>query len=536
MTGNQDFFVKSIRSLKLALIVILRLPLFAICTALVCLLPELAPSALMARGLPLLTRHPGAPDAQIELNGPGSFSPPFSDAAGEGFVLYRCITGTRSRELVESLYFLKLRPGRTQGRLVISSSIPAQAYFNVTQGHGARDAHGAASDGQGGVFYLWSASVLRIGDGGRRLWPPLKVRGGKQGRLWKYPGVLYTTNLREKVRSATLDSDGMGHALVFWESDSGVRAQKIAPWGERQWGNEGILLSDRRNSRGGGVGDGRGGAIVMVARDKPGARAKLHFISPKGQIRRSIGSGITLDHSRPILKSDGIGGLLVLYIQPVVRGGKRLGGEVHLARFHPDSGRVYDRALSPILPDHLEPGGFYLNVGTRGTALVSWRHLAYHRKRPITLMPGIPAEPPEVKERIVRRMARVNRDGSFAFKPVRLELTPRAGYRRNDEGGIALLDAGEETLALLESLDPTTRRLVLFRQRIASDGSLASPGPGQAMITGEWDSFRPFLWKFSERPVAVYFRRKKIGKSKQRYEPILEWLGPVATSRIRADR
>ncbi len=479
-----------------------------------------------AQEIRLLKNLPEAPDHEIELNGPGWFSPPYQDAENEGFLFWRCVTGTNAHELVESLFFLKLRPGNKKGELRVRATVPAQAYFNLHQGYGTREAHGVALDHEGGAYYLWATSVVRVGDDGKKLWPSLTGPPDKSGRLWRYPGVLYTTNLRERVHSATLDGDGQGQALVFWESDSGMRAQKIAPWGARLWGDTGLLLGDRRHTRGRGVSDGAGGAIVLVARRDGTGVARIKFVSPQGRVTAEIGTDTAFDRGEWVARSDGAGGMLLLYVQPVIRGDKRLGGEIHLARFHPRLGRVYDRQLSPLIPDHLEPGGLYLNAGQQGTALASWRHLARQRRRSVALLPGIRPAPDQIQETIARRFVRLDVHGRFLWEPLRLELPPRAGYRRNDEGRVSLLDHGDQTLVLLESLQPERKKLTLFLQTIDNAGRFILPGAGQALAEGERDSFRPFLWKLQGRPAAVFFRTRRINESKQRYEPYLKWLTP----------
>lgn len=482
------------------------------------------PAGARAQEVRLLKKTPKAPVESIELNGPGQFSAPITDRERNGFLLWRCVTGKKSRELVESLYYLNIRSDQGAAKIRTRATIPAQAYFSLNQGHGAREIHGAVPDGQGGVFYLWSSSVVRIGADGKKLWPSLRGRPDKKGRLWKYPGVLYTTNARDRIRSASIDTDGKGHALVFWESDSGFRMQKIAPWGERQWGERGISLSQRRRELGRGVGDGKGGAIVLLARFDFPRSVRVKFISPAGKVVREIGAALNLDRDRVLARSDGAGGMLLLYTEPVVRGGTRLGGEVHLARFHPDYGRVYDRALSPLLPEDLEPGGLFLNAGAGGTALASWRHLARRRKVPTALLPGIPPGPEEVEDRIVRRLVRLSPSGRMFWEPARIELPSRAGYRRNDEGGVSLLDHGDDTLVLFESLDPARRRLVLYFQKIDASGKFVFPDAGRSIAEGRRNSLHPFLWKLRGEPAAVYYRKKSVGKHDVLYEPILEWL------------
>lgn len=450
---------------------------------------------------------------RIMMCGKTWLSRPVADAEGNLYILWRQISGAVGNELVTSVFFQKLS---ADGTVAWDGTprVPAQAMHSLADRGQAADAAGIAPDGQGGVFYLWASYLLRFDGAGRSLFPRGKMIRDQTHPLWRRPSaVRYLKNKREGVRDAELHPDGAGNALVTWRAQDSLQVNKITVDGRVLWGDAGLTLVSSTETKENGkcVGDGKGGAVALVAQGRYGQKAVIKFVSPEGRIvRTSAVLDIDLeDSNRWRMEPDGSGGIIVLYLESVHRDGDHLGYVVRLARYNAAGNRVYDLALAPLVHWKQMPKWLYLRTDRRGRALINWRNR----------VPG-PATPTVIS------LARVEADGRQPWGRVLTIVKPgkEGSPYFNESGEMDMLAVGTRTHLLFELTKVHKEEETVFirHQKVDAVGGFTRPGHGQN-LTPE-GGFTPFLVLLGGRAAAFWYDYRTIGVVKNQVVPVLRFM------------
>lgn len=454
---------------------------------------------------------PRPPLQRIMFNGKAWLSRPVADRQGNLYIVWRAISGAVYKELVTSVFFQKLKP---DGRLAWGAQpkVPAQAMHSLgDRGQGAGST-GIAPDGKGGVYYLWASYLLRFDARGKTLWPKGKMIRRQDNELWRRPSrVRYLKSKREKIQDARLFPDGKGNALVFWRAPNSYRINKISHDGKRLWGDRGLPLVTNKETyeRGTAVSDWNGGAVALVAHGRYGNKSIIKYINANGKVTRtSAVLNIDIQASpRWRAASDGMGGVVILYLKAVFQGGNHLGFMVHLSRYNRLGRLVYDETLSPLVHWKQKPERLYVRTDRQGNALANWRYKVN----------GTGGRP-----QFKIFIARLDKRGRQPWS--RRVVIAKPGKSNNSyfnsSGTMELLAVGDVTYVLYElSRDVNNQETVfIILQKITKKGNFILNGPGRTL--SQHGGFTPYLTKINNRPVAFYFDTKQVGKVSNQVVPM----------------